>query len=69
MNKEVLDLAKDKKISDFADVVKSELKKKVLDNEYIKDKADELTKYKTVADTVSGLNKEADAVNVIADTK
>jgi len=60
MNSTVIDLAKDKKISDFADVVKAELKKKVLDNDFVKDKKEELDKYNKVSDTLSKLTKVDD---------
>ena len=56
MDTTVLDLAKDKKIADFADVVKTELKKKILDNEFIKDNESKLSQYQKVSKTMSDLN-------------
>ena len=56
MDKTVLDLAKDGKISDFADIIKSELKKKLSDNEYVQQKTTELNKYGEITDNVSSIN-------------
>lgn len=55
MDKTVLDLAKDGKISDFADVVKAELKKKLSDNEYVQQKTAEMNKYSDIADTTASI--------------
>jgi len=60
MDKTVLDLAKNKKIADFADVVKAELKKKVLDNEYIKSKAGEVEQYQKISNAMAELNKSTE---------
>jgi hypothetical protein len=60
MNDKVLDLAKDKKIGDFAKVVKDELRKKLMKNDYIASQADELQKYQTVSDTMKQLRKEVE---------
>lgn len=60
MDKTVLDLAKDKKISDFADVVKAELKKKILDNDFVKSKSDEVNQYQKISDAMAELNKSTE---------
>jgi hypothetical protein len=56
MEETVLDLVKDKKISEFADIIKSELKRKIGDNEYIQQKAEEIEKYQAIGDITSDIN-------------
>jgi cell fate (sporulation/competence/biofilm development) regulator YmcA (YheA/YmcA/DUF963 family) len=60
METNVLDLAKDKKIADFANIVKDEIRKKVMNNDYIKNKSDEINKYSEIAKTMSKINKVDD---------
>lgn len=55
MDNNVLDLAKNKKMSDFADVIKTELRKKIMNNTYIKSNADSVETYAKISDTLSNL--------------
>lgn len=55
MDKSVLDLVTNKKISDFADVIKTELRQRVMNNEYISGKKSELEKYTSIGATMSNI--------------
>lgn len=55
MDSNILDLARDKKMSDFADVIKNELRKKIMNNSYIKTKADSVEQFSRITDTLSTL--------------
>jgi hypothetical protein len=56
MESSILDLAKDKKIADFANVVKDEIRKKVLNTEYVQDKSNEIDNYSEVTKTMKKIN-------------
>ena len=55
MDSNILDLARDKKMSDFADVIKKKKKKKIMNNSYIKTKADSVEQFSRITDTLSTL--------------
>ncbi len=55
MDNNILDLARDRKMSDFADVIKNELRKKIMNNSYIKTKADSVEQFSRITDTLSTL--------------
>lgn len=56
MDNKVLDLAVNKKIADFASVIKAELNKKVKSNDYIAAKAEEYNRYDKIQTSLSDLN-------------
>ena len=56
MESSILDLAKDKKIADFANVVKDEIRKKVLNNDYVQNKSNEIDNYSEVTKTMKKIN-------------
>lgn len=55
MDNNILDLARDRKMSDFADVIKNELRKKIMNTSYIKTKADSVEQFSRITDTLSTL--------------
>lgn len=62
MDTNVIDLAKDKKIADFADVVKQKLKQKLADNDFVKSTKDELEKIQSISKSLTDIsNKGKDA--------
>ena len=57
MDKKIIDLVNDKKFSEFADIIKNTLSSKINNNEFIKQKSNELNTYDMIKNTQANLYK------------
>ena len=55
MDAKIIDYVKDKRMSDFSDAVKSELRKKIMGNTYIKSRAENVEQFSKISDTLGSL--------------
>lgn len=55
MDFKVIDAANGKRMGEFAEIIKTELRKKIMSNSYIKSKADQVTQYNKITSTLADL--------------
>lgn len=63
MDLSVIDSVSNKRMSEFADIVKAELRKKIMSNEYIKTKADQATQFNKITSTLADLRSSININN------
>lgn len=55
MDFKVIDAVNGKRMGEFAEIIKTELRKKIMNNSYIKSKADQVTQYNKITSTLADL--------------